>query len=57
MCGLCAEDKLNIIVFGGEDEWLEIVTFGASWTLRVLVFTFHYICYCESFFLENLIPT
>ena len=29
--------ELNITV-GGE---LEVVAFGASWTLRVLVFTFH----------------
>ena len=28
-----------------EDEWLDVVIFGASWTLRVLVFTFHYFCY------------
>ena len=35
-----------------------IVTFGASWTLRVLVFTFRgfdYNCYYESSFFENLI--
>ena len=50
--------KLDISI-GGQDERLEVVVFGASWTLRVLVFTFfhynHYITFA-TIFLEIRYP-